>query len=92
MVPPAKLALGGVAIVAVLALPLVVGRRLARRYPRVTRGLTGGARRRAIVMRVVVLVVSAVLLFDTTRFNDAGNPWRRLYEAKGAVCGATFQQ
>jgi hypothetical protein len=84
MVPPSRLALGAVGIVAALLLPVLLGRLLARRHPRVTAGLSGPARWRALVVRVAVLLVTAVLLVDTTRFNHEGNLWRRMYEAKGA--------
>jgi phosphoglycerol transferase MdoB-like AlkP superfamily enzyme len=85
MVPPGKLALGAVGIVASLVLPLLLGRRLARRFPPVAKGLTGAVRWRVLAVRIAVLLVTGALLFDTTRFNDDGNLWRRLYEAKGAV-------
>ena len=84
MVPPGRLLLGVVAIVAVLVLPVLLGRRLARRWPRVTHGLLGPARWRALVVRVAVLLVTGALLFDTTRFNHDGNLWQRVYEGSGA--------
>ncbi len=84
MVPPGRLLLGVVAIVAVLVLPVLLGRRLARRWPRVTHGLLGPARWRALVVRVAVLLVTGALVFDTTRFNHDGNLWQRVYEGSGA--------
>jgi hypothetical protein len=85
MVPPSRLALGAVGIMAALMLSLLLGRQLARRYPRVTAGLAGPVRRRVLLVRVVVLLVSGLLLFDTTRFNDDDNLWRHAYEGAGAA-------
>ena len=78
MVQPARLVLGAVAIVATLGASLVIGHRLGLRYPRVVTGLGPHA------ARLVVVLVAGALLFDTTRFNDQGNLWRRIYEARGA--------
>ncbi|KAA1425557.1 LTA synthase family protein [Nocardioides antri] len=78
------------AVLMVLAIALLVGgcvlvgRRLARRYPRPS--LRSLPRAQAVglgVTRAVVLLATATLLFQTTRFNEPGNLWREVYEVRG---------
>ena len=80
----------GTAIVLVLVLVLLVGgcvlvgRRLARRYPRPS--LRRLPRAHAVGLgglRALVLLLSATLLFQTTKFNEPGNIWRDAYEVRG---------
>ncbi|WP_183100375.1 LTA synthase family protein [Nocardioides pelophilus] len=63
---------------------VLVGRRLARFYPRPS--LRTLPRRQAVrlgLLRVGVLLVTATLLFQTTKFNEPGNLWREAYEVRG---------
>lgn len=63
---------------------VVIGRRLGRRYPRPSiRALPRRHAIRLALLRVGVLLVAATLLFQTTRFNEQGNPWRAAYELRG---------
>ncbi|WP_188113397.1 LTA synthase family protein [Nocardioides humilatus] len=84
MVSPWKVVLLVVALVALVAACVLVGRRLARRYPHPS--VLRLPRREAVVvggLRAVVLLVSALLLFQTTKFNEPGNFWRGVYESRG---------
>jgi len=84
MVSPVALVLAAVAVVGVVVVAAATGRRLARRYPRPT--VLGAPPRNAVALvalRLVVLAVSATLLLQTTKFNEPGNIWRALYEARG---------
>lgn len=61
-----------------------IGRRLALRYPRPS--LRALPRREAVrlgLLRAGVLVLTATLLFQTTKFNEPGNIWRKAYEVRG---------
>jgi len=63
---------------------VLVGRRIGRRYPRPS--LRRLPRRQAVrlgLLRVGVLLVTATLLFQTTKFNEPGNVWRDAYEIRG---------
>ena len=83
-ISPTKAALLVLALVLLVAASVLVGRRLSRRYPRPS--LRKLPRRQAIwlgVLRVGVLVVTATLLFQTTKFNEPGNVWRKAYEIRG---------
>jgi hypothetical protein len=80
MVPPVDLVIGVLLVGTALAVPLLVGRYVDRRLPAPTR-----SRRARVVTRVAIVVVLGLLLADTTRFNDPGNLWRWVYDAKGAT-------
>ena len=63
---------------------VLVGRRLSRRYPRPS--LRKLPRKQAVrlgLLRLGVLLVTATLLFQTTKFNEPGNVWRKAYEIRG---------
>ena len=63
---------------------VLVGRRLGRRYPRPS--LRKLPRKQAVrlgLLRLGVLLVTATLLFQTTKFNEPGNLWRKAYEIRG---------
>ena len=63
---------------------VLVGRRVGRRYPRPSlRRLPLRRAARVGLLRVGVLLVTATLLFQTTRFNEPGNVWREAYEIRG---------
>lgn len=84
MVSPSKAVLLLVVIALIVAGCVVVGRLLSRRYPRPS--LRRLPRRDAIrlgLLRAGVLLVTATLLFQTTKFNEPGNLWRKLYEVRG---------
>ena len=55
------------------ALPAAVAAQAAQRETRFELGL----------LRVGVLLVTATLLFQTTKFNEPGNLWRKAYEIRG---------
>lgn len=78
------LVLGLLALAGIVVGSVLLGRRIARRYPRPTwRTLRRKHAVAVLALRVFVLVIAAGLLFQTTRFNQPGNLWRQLYEAKG---------
>lgn len=84
MVSPWMAVLILVVIAAIVAGCVAGGRRLSRRYPRPSlRRLPRRQALRLALLRVGVLVVTATLLFQTTKFNEPGNPWRKLYEIRG---------
>lgn len=67
-------------VVTVLVIALV-GRLLARRWPRSPLRLPDGGWNRALVgSRLVVLALSAALLVHAANFNEPGNLWRALYD------------
>jgi len=81
---PAKIVLLVLGIGVLIGGCVLVGRRLGRRYPRPS--LRKLPRREAVrvgLLRVGVLLVTATLLFQTTKFNEPGNLWRTAYEARG---------
>ncbi|MDZ5623076.1 LTA synthase family protein [Nocardioides sp. HM23] len=83
-VSPWMVALLVLALAVVVAACVMVGRRLGRRYPRPS--LRRLPRRQAVqlgLLRVGVLLVTATLLFQTTKFNEPGNLWRKAYEVRG---------
>jgi phosphoglycerol transferase MdoB-like AlkP superfamily enzyme len=83
-ISPTKAVLLVLALVVLVAACVLVGHRLSRRYPRPS--LRKLPRRQAIwlgVLRVGVLVVTATLLFHTTKFNEPDNLWRKAYEIRG---------
>jgi phosphoglycerol transferase MdoB-like AlkP superfamily enzyme len=83
-VSPSKAVLLVLGIGVLVAGCVFVGRRLARRYPRPS--LRKVPRRQAVqlgLLRVGVLLVTATLLFQTTKFNEPGNIWRKAYEVRG---------
>ena len=83
-ISPTKAALLVLALLVLVAACVWVGHRLGRRYPRPS--LRRLPRRQAVrlaVLRVGVLLVTATLLFQTTKFNEPGNLWRKAYEVRG---------
>ena len=83
-VSPSKAVLLVIGLAVLVAACVLVGRRLARRYPRPS--LRKLPRRQAVrlgLLRVGVLLVTATLLFQTTKFNEPGNLWRKAYEVRG---------
>ncbi len=83
-VSPTKVVLLVVGLVLLVGGCVLVGRRLSRRYPRPS--LRKLPRRQAWgvgALRLVVLLVTAALLFQTTKFNEPGNLWRKAYEVRG---------
>ncbi|WP_183095689.1 LTA synthase family protein [Nocardioides stalactiti] len=84
MVSPTKAVLLLVAIALIVAACVYAGHRIARHYPRPS--LRSLPRRQAwslAALRLGVLVLTATLLFQTTKFNEPGNVWRKLYEVRG---------
>lgn len=83
-VSPSKAVLLVLGLGILIAACVLVGRRLGRRYPRPS--LRALPRREAVrlgLLRAGVLLVTATLLFQTTRFNEPGNVWRKAYEVRG---------
>ncbi len=85
MVSPRSIVAAVVGFLVLVAGTVLASRSAGRRYPRVQRGdhPTGWAA--LLGARVVGSVVIAALLFSAVHFNDPGNPWRRLYDASGAI-------
>jgi len=83
-VSPSQIVLVVLVLGLIVAACVIVGRRLARRYPRPS--LRKLPRRQATylgLLRIGVLLVTAALLFQTTKFNESGNIWRKAYEIRG---------
>jgi phosphoglycerol transferase MdoB-like AlkP superfamily enzyme len=70
----------GVAIASVLATRVA-----SRRYPRVRKADHPRGWAVLVGTRVVGTVVLLFALASAVHFNDRGNPWRKLYEANGAI-------
>ncbi|RHW27898.1 LTA synthase family protein [Nocardioides immobilis] len=83
-VSPSKAVLLVLGLGILIAGCVLVGRLLGRRYPRPSlRRLPRQQAVRLGLLRVGVLLVSATLLFQTTKFNEPGNVWRKAYEIRG---------
>ncbi len=83
-VSPTKAVMLVLGVGVLIAACVLVGHRLARRYPRPS--LRKLPRQQAIrlgLLRIGVLLVTATLLFQTTKFNEPGNLWRKAYEIRG---------
>lgn len=63
---------------------LLVGRGIARRFPRVRRSADPRAWTKILGLRVVVALVSALILLQVPDFNTTDNRVRATYEAAGA--------
>lgn len=84
MVSPVFLVLALGAVVAVLVLAVRTGRRMERRYPRPRWGSLAREHALALLgLRVAIGVMAALLLVQASHFNQPGNMWRGLYEARG---------
>ncbi|WP_370248995.1 LTA synthase family protein [Nocardioides sp.] len=84
MVAPAFLVLAVIALLAIVVIAWLLGRRfeppLARIWPA---HLPLRRQLAAVLTRAALITLVIVLLADTTRFNAPGNAWRGLYEAGG---------
>jgi phosphoglycerol transferase MdoB-like AlkP superfamily enzyme len=85
MVSPGAIAAAVTGLLVLVAATVLASRVAERHYPRIRRadhprgwGVLLGA-------RVAGTLVIAVLLSSAVHFNAAGNPWRKLYDASGAV-------
>lgn len=84
MVSPVFLVVASTAVVGVVVAAVQIGRRMGRRYPRPRwRTLPREQALAVLGMRVAVGVITALLLLQTTQFNQPGNVWRGLYELRG---------
>ncbi len=85
MVSPGSIVVAVLGLVGLVTATVVASRTMGRRYPRVRR--TDHPRGWTVLLgtRVVVGLVVTLLLASALSFNDPGNPWRRLYDARGAV-------
>ncbi len=84
MVSPALLVVAVLALAGVLAAAVRIGRRMATRYPRPAwRRLPRRQALGVLGLRLVVAAVAGLLLLQATQFNQPGNLWRGLYEARG---------
>lgn len=84
MVSPVFLVVALTAVVGVVVAAVQIGRRMSRRYPRPRwRALPREQALAVLGMRVAVGVITALLLLQTTQFNQPGNVWRGLYELRG---------
>jgi phosphoglycerol transferase MdoB-like AlkP superfamily enzyme len=62
----------------------VASRAMGRRHPRMRRADHPRGWTLMAATRVVGVVVILVMLSSALHFNEPGNPWRKLYEARGA--------
>ncbi|MCW2820428.1 MAG: hypothetical protein JWR64_223, partial [Marmoricola sp.] len=83
MVPKSKVALGAVALVAVVAGAVLVGWLIAKAFPSLGRTLPRRGLLGLRILRVVVVVVCLGLLHVANNFNDPGNPWRTAFDSTG---------
>ena len=91
MVPPGQLVAMLTVAAAIVAAVLVVGRLLARRFPRVRRQAAPREWRLLLVARAVTVVVCAAALVHAEGFNQPGNLWRKGFDAAGASWRPWFQ-
>lgn len=85
MVRPGAVVVGILGLVALVAGTVVASRWSRPRFPRLDRASHPRGWVVLVGLRVVGLVVLALVLSSARHFNDTGNPWRRLYDAQGAV-------
>lgn len=84
MVSPALLVVAVAAVVGVVVGGVLLGRRMARRYPRPRwRDLRRPHAWLLAGSRVLVGVVALLLLAQAGHFNQPGNLWRSMYEVRG---------
>ena len=84
LVSPVLLLVAAVLVVGVIAGTALLGRRMARRYPRPRlRDLRRGHAWSLVGARVLVGLVAALLLAQAVHFNQPGNLWRGMYEVRG---------
>ena len=80
------------ALVAVVAGGVLVGRRLAPRFPPLDRRSRPRAWRHLLGVRVVGLALASLLLAQLPGFNQPGNAWRSLYESKDVEWSFWYQR
>jgi hypothetical protein len=85
MVSPGAIATALLGLAALVAGTTLASRVMGRRYPRVRRADHPRGWTVLLGTRVVGSVVLVALLTSALHFNDPGNPWRRMYEANGAI-------
>lgn len=85
------LALCATVLVVILA-TVRVGRRMDRIFPRVRRTDSPGWWWSLLGTRVICAALGLLLLGSMVHFNDPGNPWRKVYEAKGAEWRFWYQR
>ncbi|MFW6867776.1 LTA synthase family protein [Nocardioides sp. CPCC 206347] len=84
MVSPVFLVVALALIVGVVVAAVRIGRRMSVRYPRPRlRSLPREHALLVVGLRLGVGVMAALLLMQTTQFNQPGNVWRGLYELRG---------
>lgn len=83
MVPKSKVAMGALALVAVVAVAALVGWLVAKVFPALGRTLPRRGLIGLRVLRVVVVVVCLGLLHLANNFNEPGNPWRAAFDSTG---------
>lgn len=84
MVSPVFLVVALALVVGVVVAAVRIGRRMGRHYPRPSWRILPREQAMAVLgLRVAVGVVTALLLMQTTQFNQPHNLWRGLYEVRG---------
>lgn len=76
----------------VVAAGVLLGRRLARRFPPLDRRTRPRAWRRVLVVRLLGLALTTLLLAQLPGFNQPGNGWRALYESKNVQWAFWYQR
>jgi hypothetical protein len=85
MVTPRSLVEATLGLGLLVVATIVASRSMGRRYPRLRRSDHPRGWAALVGTRVVGLLALTLVLSSALHFNDAGNPWRRLYEAQGAT-------
>jgi phosphoglycerol transferase MdoB-like AlkP superfamily enzyme len=85
MVRPATLAVAALGLVALVAGTVVASRAAERRFPRVRRRDHPRGWAALVTARLAGVVAIGLVLSSAFHFNDPGNPWRRVYDAQGAI-------
>lgn len=81
MVPPQMLVVAGLGLVLIVLAAWFLGRKFEPRMLAIWPAhLSPGRQFGAVVLRAAVVTLALALIFDTTRFNNPGNPWRGIYE------------
>jgi phosphoglycerol transferase MdoB-like AlkP superfamily enzyme len=85
MVEPASVIEAVVGLVVLVAATVAASRTMGREYPRIRRADHPRGWAALVGIRVVGTVALTLVLTSALHFNDPGNPWRRLYQANGAI-------
>ncbi|SFH82087.1 LTA synthase family protein [Nocardioides psychrotolerans] len=92
MTSPGQLTTAAVVVLVIIAAAVLAGRKMDRHFRRVRRDEAPHWWWSLLVARLLVAATCVGLLSSTTHFNQPGNGWRQVYEAKDAKWRFWYQR